>query len=232
LIEGTMEHGPRLILLVAPFLMVLCRVVIAIPAPAQMLPTTTGYAISPYGSQIPPNHPPFSINSWGMAFASTITNGRFDENGNVVGGDVVVIGCDDFGPPRQNVYGSHHSNYVPHRSVAPAALSVLLRLPPPLPGSRSTWTRRSSTPSPAAPRRTAASRSRASAHPAPARSAHFPAWPGRPGSPLRRRPSPVAAVTHAQLALSQTHTTRLATVPQQLLASLPRRPRPRQLLGR
>src|SRR3974377_1812500 len=38
--------------------------------------------------------------------------------------------------------------------------------------------------------------------------------------------------THAQLALPQTHTTRLSAVPQQLLASLPRRPRPRQLLGR
>src|SRR4029077_1481703 len=80
------------------------------------------------------------------------------------------------------------------RSVAPATLSALLRRPPPLLGSRSTWTRRRSTPSPAAPRRTAASRSRASAHPAPARSAHFPAWPRRLGSPLRRGPSPVAAV--------------------------------------
>src|SRR5207253_9508089 len=78
------------------------------------------------------------------------------------------------------------------RSVAPATLSALLRRPPPLLGSRSTWTRRRSTPSPAAPRRTAASKSRASAHPAPARLAHFPAWPRRPGSPLRHRPSPVA----------------------------------------
>lgn len=69
----------------------------SISAPAQLPPATTGHSVSPYGFQLVPAHPPASINSWGMVFSPTVTMGRFDENGNVVGGNVVLVTCNDFG---------------------------------------------------------------------------------------------------------------------------------------